>query len=382
MSAKDAAGCFDAVLKQAPEDRRESAILNILDAAIYAGNLPLVRAAIEAGALTIDHTGVGLSPPLFEAIRWGQPETVDLLLEAGADPDLSVGDEQSAQQPLLLAALGGEDRIMRSLLDAGADPTGTMIVSPLVIAARDGQAGMVNMLVEAGGIARFHPEAPEGMTLIEMGIYGRGDRGPVISALIAGGEDPAQPMSRGELPLFTAAVLGQGGVVRTIVDDGVPVDMIDQRGFTALVAAAEAGSLAGLSVLLELGADPDFDDGAAARQAELNGEDLILEYLRAVGDSAAQQQILNNALEIEVLSLFAGEAEALMQEGADPNAWVGKDHLLNRIECSPRIGTILLDGGADPDLMLVESGWMPWVMSCGETAHDGAEYLNRLGWAK
>ncbi|MFQ6226438.1 ankyrin repeat domain-containing protein [Nocardia sp. NPDC002869] len=59
-------------------------------------------------------TGPG-TPPLLWAVRNGHRETVELLLAAGADPEIP-------GTPLTIAAQGGRYGIVRSLPARGADP--------------------------------------------------------------------------------------------------------------------------------------------------------------------------------------------------------------------------------------------------------------------
>ncbi|MDX1495282.1 MAG: ankyrin repeat domain-containing protein, partial [Longimicrobiales bacterium] len=70
---------------------------------------------------SIEQIGVqGGFTPLHYAARQGHVETVELLLEAGADIDqLSAGDNSS---PLLVAVINGNYDLASMLLDRGADP--------------------------------------------------------------------------------------------------------------------------------------------------------------------------------------------------------------------------------------------------------------------
>ncbi|WP_280458037.1 ankyrin repeat domain-containing protein [Nocardia carnea] len=92
-----------------------------------------------------DQTGPG-TPPLLWAVRNGHRETVDLLLTAGADPNLS-------PTPLTIAARGGRYGIVRSLLDHGADPTRTDQDGRTAaqIAAELAGADLVGLLAESPG---------------------------------------------------------------------------------------------------------------------------------------------------------------------------------------------------------------------------------------
>jgi ankyrin repeat protein len=89
--------------------------------ALYQGvkHAPLVRALLAHGAAPNSATSAGETPLSF-ACDWGLLESVELLLDAGADPRQAMPELD--WPPLFFAAQGGHVDIARALLDAGADP--------------------------------------------------------------------------------------------------------------------------------------------------------------------------------------------------------------------------------------------------------------------
>eukprot|EP00698_Gefionella_okellyi_P007196 TRINITY_DN1747_c1_g2_i1.p2 TRINITY_DN1747_c1_g2~~TRINITY_DN1747_c1_g2_i1.p2 ORF type:complete len:382 (+),score=113.03 TRINITY_DN1747_c1_g2_i1:139-1146(+) len=85
--------------------------------------------------------------------------------------------------------------------------------------------------------------------------------------------------------LHDAAKEGDAGVVRRLVEGGVPVDELDAFGRSALMIAAAAGKVSALRVLLELGASSSAVDSEghsalwhAVTQAEAQSTRILLEH--------------------------------------------------------------------------------------------------------
>ena len=80
-----------------------------------------MKLLLAAGADADERESDGDSPLLWAAACGSSAETVRLLLEAGADPNV-VGDMEGKTTPLISAV--GEEKLemVKLLLDAGADP--------------------------------------------------------------------------------------------------------------------------------------------------------------------------------------------------------------------------------------------------------------------
>ena len=95
--------------------------------------------------------------PLSAAAKSGNTDVVQLLLEAGADPDRdllqnSPGLPSPARTPLMLAAQRGHKDVVRVLLESGANPNradGTDL-SPLYWASIFGRKEVAKILIDAG----------------------------------------------------------------------------------------------------------------------------------------------------------------------------------------------------------------------------------------
>lgn len=107
-----------------------------------------VKSLLKAGA-KVD-AGSPAFTALTQAVRAGSVAAVKLLLDAGANPNRSAKD---GRLPLMLAARGGHDEVLRVLLDKGADVNGRNAddgSTALMWAANNGYRSIVEMLIEGG----------------------------------------------------------------------------------------------------------------------------------------------------------------------------------------------------------------------------------------
>jgi ankyrin repeat protein len=121
-----------------------------LNHAVMFGRVDAARLLIKAGA-DLEAPAWDLTPPLALAASRGNAVLVDLLVEAGA-----AVDDGFDYTPLEAATRGGNAKITRRLITAGADVNqkGEDGVTPLMRAAAGGHLGVVELLVESGADPR------------------------------------------------------------------------------------------------------------------------------------------------------------------------------------------------------------------------------------
>jgi ankyrin repeat protein len=112
--------------------------------------LGLGAALLVAGACD----GQPTASPLIQAARTGSLDTIEHLLDSGADVNLPgpTGDDWDAT-PLQHAILARQSDAVRLLLDRGADPNrvaGPNAPAPLLLAAGDTDPTFVNLLLAHG----------------------------------------------------------------------------------------------------------------------------------------------------------------------------------------------------------------------------------------
>lgn len=153
--------------------------------------------------------------PLFEAILFGHAKVVKLLLDAGADP--KEGHERG-RTPLHWAARRGLRDVVELLLKRGADPNEVDFHgdTPLYWAAKLGDQAMVKVLLNAG--AKPNPtEYPGDAALILAAKRGNKD---TVKLLLNAGAEPNIYDCCGDTPLLWAATRGHTDVVQLLLDAG------------------------------------------------------------------------------------------------------------------------------------------------------------------
>ncbi len=143
-----------------PADSRHEGSTALYRAAV-AGETGLAELLLRAGAdPNLPSGGESEGTPLCAASCWGYAGIVRALLAHGADPNLP---EDDAWTPLRWAAAHGHEEVARELLAAGADPD---LRAPIGDAARRGSLAVVRTLLEYGA----NPVEPdlEGSTALEL----------------------------------------------------------------------------------------------------------------------------------------------------------------------------------------------------------------------
>ena len=315
--------------------------LDIVEAA-RAAQWETVRVLVEQGA-DVNQAAGGMTP-LHWASYWGNLETVDLLLGAGADA--AVADDLGVT-PLWTTAERGDAATAEKLLDAGADPDAALLSgeTSVMTAARAGKTELVTLLLARG--ANPNARATRGQTALMWAAAQHHLQ--VVDVLLAHGADVH---ARSD----TWSQRFQGGSGSDQHPDLLV--WIEQGGFTPLLFAARAGDLAVAERLVAGGADVD-DQTAWGISAMIMAIHSVLErdwyfpQQSRVGNRAAIGGLLashharppNEAEEL---------VEFLLEQGADPNADEGgytalHAAILRRTERSVRA---LLAHGADPNAVL------------------------------
>ena len=145
--------------------------------------------------------------PLIQAARTGSLDTIERLLDSGADVNEAgpTGDDWDAT-PLQHAILARQPRAVRLLLDRGADPNGAggpKSPAPLMLAAGDTDPTFVNLLLAHGADPAI--EGDSGVTPLARAVSAGTIHGPdrpmfggcrveTVRALLA--HDPALRLKR------------------------------------------------------------------------------------------------------------------------------------------------------------------------------------------
>ena len=216
-------------------------------------------------------------PPLVAAVRVGDAETAQELVEGGADVDAVAVDGTTA---LHWAAHHDDVGLARVLIEAGAnvEAANRYGVQPIALAATNGAAAMLELLLASG--ADPNAAMPGGETALMTAA--RAGPADAVRALLAAGADPNRRDDvGGQTALMWAAARNNAAAVRVLAEGGADLHVgtageprpsrsyfraTEPTGFTALLFAVRAGAIEATLALLDAGADVDdtLSDGQSA----------------------------------------------------------------------------------------------------------------------
>lgn len=212
---------------------------------------------------------------MYAAAHEGVAAMVALLLQNGGHVDEPCC--RSGSTPLAVAAVEGRDSVVEVLLNAGADPNwcdsdGT----PLLVAVQE---------LEQAELMAVDLEGP---------FHGRAN---IARLLVAGGADPDRTNKRGATSLHIAAYNDDAELVCLLLRHGANKDAIDADGFTPLMRAIgpcyphfDFTSTHPIRPLLEAGSlvtvqSPADKGGETALHLAVGWDKWIVEALLAAGAS-------------------------------------------------------------------------------------------------
>jgi ankyrin repeat protein len=350
------------------------------------------------------------TPVLHFAVRDGHIEAVQLLLEAGADPERNgLSDQtlagmardrgheaiaalldqrrevmgrvraQPANHPVHRAAARGDVANLRAQLDADeslANLGSSRGMTPLHLAVLSGNLDAVSLLLERG--ADLHAWSREDMQAIDFAVFGDNQQRShfdVARLLVAHGA---------AYDLTIAAASGDIATVRRMLADGVRIDASRPAGRRPLSSAVRFGHDDIVRLLLEQGANPQWEEsndaphGTSLHWASRRGNLAIVQLLLQHGadpnepiDSTSSPANWAPTEEIRALITSQGGDSGIYDPG-----WVASDpELLKRVAASPaehmeRIGAAFVMSVETPDLLrrLLDAGLrMPTIFTSCQT---------------
>ncbi len=263
--------------------------------AAHRGDVLIVRMLLDAGA----RPERGRSPALLAALRRGHRQIARLLLERHSSGDVydesgsavlaAVENDDAELLRLILAKRGNVNRRMNTGVSAiyraaqlyidgeiDDDTLGELLnahpdlesadrdgQTPLMLAARRGNAALVQYLLEAG--AKPDKGNSQGTASLHFAVYGASgkralyqikkterpvDRAACVELLLAAGAKADKPGFHGRTALWWAAYLGRTQEAKRLLAAGADPNFRDKRGISVLDAAHEGGQTAMIGVLL------------------------------------------------------------------------------------------------------------------------------------
>lgn len=220
--------------------------------AARAGNAPLVEQLLNAGGSANDAGPHGVTA-LEAASREGYAGIVKVLLEHRANPNLRDYEGKTA---LHYAVERHDVRIVELLVSHGASATlkNTNGVTPLGAAIRGGDKGIIALVERGLAPAEPSPAGGEPWSLYQAAL--RGQTG-VVKMLLNLRVQPDTRGPDGATPLHAACLKGHAETAMALLDGGAKISGRDARGMTPLMDAALGGSSETVEALLSRGAPID-----------------------------------------------------------------------------------------------------------------------------
>ncbi|HRQ90314.1 MAG TPA: ankyrin repeat domain-containing protein, partial [Bacteroidia bacterium] len=305
-------------------------------------DLALIRRLLEAGA-DPNVLGVTGKPLVVEAVKAGRRDQFDLLLAHKVDVNARTSDG-SGEFAALSHAIGNGDREMRDLLlKAGATPeVAGLGGDPLLVeAAVAGDHELCRVLLDA----KAKPEvlSKSGLSPLQVAVA-REDL-DLVDLLVEKGADPSFAGEGSAAPLLGAVSLGNVGIAGQLIAAGA---VLDKQALLAKSYELRDDPL--MSLLLHAGADPEstfpgtedrvFD--AAVRDGATGAVRTLLAAGAKIGDNL-WAALLTGQDDLIRLILQAGASPRQPgPDGQDP-----LDYCLTHERYG--VARVLLDGGANPD---------------------------------
>ena len=204
------------------------------------GNVAKIQMILSNFMIDMNLTAARSDSALIRAAENGHKDTVQFLLDNGAEPNTVSKDGLTA---LHGAAFEGHEDVAKILIEGGAEANTASPKygwTPLQYASRSGSKSVVKLLLDNGAEPNMGNYA--GYTPLFFAMqYINPARTDVVRLLLDKGADSNIAYTNGWTPLHRAASDGRIDEVQLLLDRGAQPNMVDQDGMTPLHLAIVEG---------------------------------------------------------------------------------------------------------------------------------------------
>ena len=217
----------------------------------------------------------------------------------------------------------------------------------LIVACQNGQKGVVQMFLKAGGVDVNKRDEAGNTALFYACSQGARD---IAKLLLENGADPCLANNQGLLPLHGLSGSGNKEIAKLLLEAGADVNAGDNQGKTALMHMIEAGRSEAARFLMDQGADLNAADNEGRRAADYAAAWCLGDVFERAssaqadsgGNTALHQACFNNRAEAVKELVKTAELNGANDGGETPLLLACKGGNL-------LIAQILVEAGADVD---------------------------------
>ena len=224
---------------------------------------------------------------------------------------------QNLQTPLHCATVNGNESVVRSLLDAGADieEKDEIRRTPLLLASENGHTAVMRLLLEQG--ADIDAKDEKDRTLLHLAS----ERGNIaaVDLLLKEGVDINAKQHDESTALHLAVIYGHESLVELLLETGANIEARNIYGNTALHLAAAIDLETIAQMLIEHGANLEIRDGnqmTALHKAACFGNERMVALLLDRGAEINAQGPNGSAVYQAIVSNYEDVVRLLRQRGA------------------------------------------------------------------
>lgn len=329
-----------------------------LACAVSGGAVDVVKFFLKCGSCAVDDIGPLKITPLAAAIRRGDLQIRELLVEKGAL--ISLTRKSRFSSALDAASVVGDIPFLEYLINLGGEVTPDDLGYALSTLVKDGHTNVASMLIDAGAsldicyrsTQKVRPALLEALLRRDLDLTNR---------LIDAGADPNYGDSDYQFSAIQLAVeWGHLVIINRLIFEGVDVNVSSsQNGCSALTIAVENGDYDMLRILLNAGASVNHHNtrrvgmspmAAATRKGDMK----MIQFLFDHGADPNDSQALQDAASSEVIDVLLARFRKIYPYGCSGfGGTLLKSAIMDGDETSV---ARMLENNMDPKTLLSEQG--------------------------